>query len=102
MTHKESPTQLRKRADALRTCARQARSAAHEMGTYLDREVKRASGTGADLIWIGPYATDTTRTLQARKATLHRLASDLIADASRWEIEAGHLDEKANHMSGSR
>ncbi|WP_327296316.1 MULTISPECIES: hypothetical protein [unclassified Streptomyces] len=102
MPDKESPAQLHKRADTLRTCARQARHAAHEMGTYLDREAKQASGTGDDLIWIGPYATDTTGTLQARKSALHRMASDLIADARRWETEAMHLEEKANGKSGAR
>ena len=102
MTGKESPADLRTRAETLRTCAKQARTAAHAMGTYLDGEVKTATGSGDALIWIGPYATDTTGTLQQRQSTLRRMASELVGDAKRWETEAGLLDERAKTGHGGR
>ncbi|MEU1627008.1 hypothetical protein ABZ746_17145 [Streptomyces sp. NPDC020096] len=57
--------------------------------------MRQATATGKDTIWIGPYATDTTATLQQRKSSLGNMASDLLADAKRWETEADNLDDRA-------
>ena len=86
MTDKESPADLRSRAETLRSCAKRARTAARAMGTYLDGEVKTATATGEALIWIGPYATDTTATLQQHQSALQRMASELVADANRERV----------------
>ncbi|MEW1865144.1 hypothetical protein OG896_14075 [Streptomyces sp. NBC_00669] len=87
----ETPEQLKQRATDLRDCARTARKLAGSMGPYLDNAVGQAKAG----IWHGPYATSTTSMLVARKTTLHRMASDLVADASRWETEAQALDDQA-------
>ena len=100
MTDQESPAALSGRAETLRACARRARTAAQAMGGYLDGEVKAATGSGDALIWIGPYATDTTGTLQQRQSALQRMATELLADAKRWETEAGLLDERAKKQRG--
>ncbi|WP_328466064.1 hypothetical protein [Streptomyces sp. NBC_00448] len=101
MTDKESAADLRSRAQTLRSCATRARTAAKALGTYLDGEVKTATGVGPALIWVGPYATDTTSTLQQRQASLQRMASELLVDAKRWEGEAGHLEDRAQKKHGA-
>jgi hypothetical protein len=70
------------------------------MGTYLDGEVKTATGVGSALIWVGPYATDTTSTLQQRQWALRQMALELLGDAKRWESEAGHLEDRAQKKHG--
>ncbi|MER6382300.1 hypothetical protein [Streptomyces sp. NPDC001250] len=87
----ESPAQLKKRADDLRECARKARTLAWSLGPYLDNVVTQATPA----IWKGPFAEASTATLGARKGSLHSMASDLMADARRWETEARNLDEEA-------
>ena len=62
----EDAAELRKRAERLRECAREARALARRLGPYLDDAVKkatpRASGfpTGADkgALWQGPFADE--------------------------------------------
>ncbi|KIZ15419.1 hypothetical protein [Streptomyces natalensis] len=100
MINHDAPGELKKRAETLRSCARRARTAARAMGTFLDREVKQATGYGDGLIWSGPYATNTIATLKQRKADLQRMAADLTADAGRWEKEAERLEERARGKRG--
>ncbi|WP_406068774.1 hypothetical protein OG372_12650 [Streptomyces sp. NBC_01020] len=101
MGESETAAELKKRAETLRSAARRARTAAHGLGSYLDNEVKQAAGSGKDriTIWEGPYAELTTAKLQAHSRTLHTMASDLVADARRWDSEARNLDERANHAA---
>lgn len=87
----ETSTQLKKRADDLRACARKARTLAGSLGPYLDNAVKQATPA----IWKGPFAEASTATLGARKSSLYSMASDLMADARRWETEASNLDHEA-------
>ncbi|MEU8590989.1 hypothetical protein AB0C59_28885 [Streptomyces sp. NPDC048664] len=87
----ESPAQLKKRADDLRDCARRARTLAGSLGTFLDGAVKEATPT----IWKGPFAEASTATLGTRSTSLRSMAADLMADAGRWDTEAGRLDEEA-------
>lgn len=93
---------LKKRAEQLRECARDARSVAKQLGPYLDSPVKKASprvnpftGAGDDAIWAGPYADASTRSLQEKQHKLQRMAASLMADAKRWEQQATHLDDEA-------
>ncbi len=87
----ETPAQLKQRAEDLRTCARNARRIAGGLGPYLDK----AAGEATPDIWTGPYAEATTAMLGARKTSLHTMASDLTADAARWEAHARSLDDQA-------
>lgn len=87
----ETPAQLKQRAEDLRTCARRARTVAGALGPYLDK----AAGEATPDIWTGPYAEATTKMLGTRKSTLHTMASDLTADAARWESHARALDDQA-------
>ncbi|SDN53601.1 hypothetical protein [Actinacidiphila guanduensis] len=91
----DSAAELRRRAGVLRDAARRARNAAAGLGTYLDGPVKKASATGKDQIWKGPWAESTTKTLSSRSSTLHTMAADLLADAKRWVTEAGRLEDRA-------
>jgi hypothetical protein len=92
---KDSAAELKRRADTLRDAARRARTAAAGLGPYLDGPAKKASATGADQIWKGPWAESTTSTLRSRSSTLQTMATDLLADAKRWGSEADKLDERA-------
>jgi hypothetical protein len=88
--------ELKKRAERLRDCAREARSVAGRLGRYLDDAVKKATPRGdKGAIWQGPYADQCTTALQKRQSSLSRLARSLLADAKRWESEATDLDRKA-------
>lgn len=101
MGESETAAELRGRAETLRSAARRARTAAHGLGSYLDNEVKQAAGTGKGriAIWKGPYAESTTAKLQLHSRTLRRMASDLVADARRWDSEARNLDERTKHAA---
>ncbi|UXY29194.1 hypothetical protein [Streptomyces sp. HUAS TT20] len=94
----ETPAQLKKRADDLRECARRARTLAGSLGPYLDKAVSQATPA----IWKGPFADASTATLGARKSSLHSMASDLMADARRWETEASNLDDEARKAQSSK
>ncbi|MFE2379456.1 hypothetical protein [Streptomyces sp. NPDC059398] len=101
MGESETPAELKKRAETLRSAARRARTAAHGLGSYLDKEAKKAAGRGKGRteIWRGPYAESTTAKLQLHSRTLHTMANDLVADSRRWDGEARNLDERAKHAS---
>lgn len=88
----ETPEQLKKRAEDLRECARTARTLAGSLGLYLDKVV----GQATPAIWKGPFADSSTAQLGARRNSLHSMASDLMADAARWETEARNLDDQAS------
>ncbi|WP_335981719.1 MULTISPECIES: hypothetical protein [Streptomycetaceae] len=87
----ETPAQKKQRANDLRDCARDARTIAGSLGPYLDSAVAQANSG----IWKGPYAETTTAMLGSRKSTLHQMASDLVADAKRWENAAQTLEDEA-------
>jgi hypothetical protein len=87
----ETPEQLKKRADDLRECARKARRIAGSLGPYLDGAVSQATPA----IWTGPYAQTSTATLAGHKSALHQMASDLVHDAARWELESRNLEDQA-------
>ncbi|MFR0358973.1 hypothetical protein [Streptomyces sediminimaris] len=99
----EDAAELKKRAERLRGCAREARSIARRLGPYLDDAVRKATPraaafrTGGDegAIWQGPFADQCTATLQKRQSTLHSMAGSLLADATRWENQADELDRQA-------
>src|SRR4051794_31773834 len=101
-TDGDDVAELNKRAEQLRTCARDARKIAGRLGPYLDDVVKKATpravnlaGDTGEAIWLGPFADQCTRTLQDRKGRLSGLASALMADANRWESQARSLDDQA-------
>lgn len=102
VTDGNDAAELKKRAERLRECARQARTIARRLGPYLDAAVAKATprtggtvgGTG-DAIWLGPFADQCTSTLQQRQNKLSSLATALMADATRWENEAATLDDQA-------
>lgn len=89
------------RAAKLRECAKDARAIARSLGPYLDDAVSkaapRAGGAqdGGQAIWLGPYADQCTGTLKQRQAKLSSMASALMADATRWEGQAGRLEGDA-------
>ncbi|MFF4220638.1 hypothetical protein [Streptomyces nondiastaticus] len=85
---------MKKRADDLRACARQARLLAQRLGPYLDSPAKQAQQS-EPAIWKGPYATSATAQISDRQGKLNRMASALMSDAGRWEAEARRLDEQA-------
>ncbi|MFG2964533.1 MULTISPECIES: hypothetical protein [unclassified Streptomyces] len=95
--------ELKKRAEALRGCAREARGIARRLGPYLDDAVKKASpraaafrtGDDANAIWEGPFADECTATLRKRQGSLNGMASALLADATRWDAQADELDRQA-------
>jgi hypothetical protein len=97
--------ELKKRAERLRDCAREARAIARTLGPYLDDAVKKATPradafrTGGDegAIWQGPFADQCTATLQQRQKRLNGMGSSLLADATRWESQAEELERQAKH-----
>ena len=89
----ETPAQKKERAGQLRDCAARARGIAGALGPYLDKAVNRATANPS--IWTGPYATATTRMLAGHRSSLGTMASDLLADAARWEAEANRLEDEA-------
>ncbi|MGX1838057.1 hypothetical protein [Streptomyces diastaticus] len=96
----DSEAELKKRAERLRECARQARTLARGLGPYLDDAVKKATpraaaGAGKGAIWQGPFADECTTKLQQRKRTLNNMGTALMADATRWESQAEELDRQA-------
>lgn len=99
----EDAAELKKRAERLRGCAREARSIARRLGPYLDDAVKKATPraaafrTGGDegAIWQGPFADECTAKLQQRQKSLNGMASSLLVDATRWESQADELDRQA-------
>jgi hypothetical protein len=91
----DSAAELKKRAETLRSCAKRARTAAKGLHGFLDSEVRKATGSGDRLIWLGPFATDSTDTLLNRQKRLRKMADDLVTDAKRWETAAGHLEDRA-------
>ncbi|MFJ9540570.1 hypothetical protein ACIRPX_25300 [Streptomyces sp. NPDC101225] len=106
----EGADELRKRAERLRGCAREARSIARRLGPYLDDVVRKAAPraaafrTGGDegAIWQGPFADRCTATLQKRQATLNSMARSLLADAGRWEGQADELDRQAKEKDKAK
>jgi hypothetical protein len=109
-TDGESAAELKKRAERLRDCAREARAIARRLGPYLDDAVKKATPratafrTGGDegAIWQGPFADECTATLQKRQNSLSGMASSLLADATRWESQADELDRQAKEKDKSK
>lgn len=102
MADKDDAAQLKIRAQHLRECARQARSLARTLGTFLDGAVGKAVPRAADpaknpgtAIWHGPFADQSTQALVGRQRTLRDMAGALMGDASRWESAASRLDDEA-------
>jgi hypothetical protein len=105
MPDQDDAATLRSRAKNLREAARQARSLAPKLGSYLDDVTKQASNGINDFvvrnsewgsaIWHGPYAQQCTQALQKRRSTLQSMATALLADAKRWDAEATDLETKA-------
>ncbi|MEU0245998.1 hypothetical protein ABZ192_16965 [Streptomyces sp. NPDC006235] len=99
----DEAAELKKRAERLRECAREARALARRLGPYLDNAVKKATPrtsafrTGGDegAIWQGPFADECTAQLQQRQRTLNSMGTALLADATRWENQADELDRQA-------
>ncbi|MFD5948871.1 hypothetical protein ACFWAZ_21785 [Streptomyces collinus] len=99
--------ELKKRAERLRECAREARALARKLGPYLDNAVKKATPraaafrTGGDegAIWEGPFADECTAKLQQRQRTLNGMGTALLADATRWESQADELDRQADEKN---
>ncbi|MDT0613577.1 hypothetical protein [Streptomyces lancefieldiae] len=106
----EDAAELKKRAEQLRECAREARTLARRLGPYLDDAVKkatpRATGfrTGDDkgAIWQGPFADECTAKLQQRRHTLNGMGTALLADATRWESQADELDRQAKEKDKAK
>ncbi|MFE0672612.1 hypothetical protein [Streptomyces sp. NPDC058867] len=109
-TDGEDAAALKKRAEKLRGCAREARSIARRLGPYLDDAVKKATPraaafrTGGDkgAIWQGPFADECTAALQNRQGTLNGMATSLLADATRWENQADELDRQAKEKDKTK
>ena len=106
MGYDDDPAQLKQRANTLRDQARQARTLARTLGSYLDGAVSEATprpDMGAEdlvsgaqpAIWTGPYADQCTSTLSQRQSTLQSMADGLVMDAARWEKVATQLDDEA-------
>jgi hypothetical protein len=102
--------ELRKRAERLRQCAKDARSIARRLGPYLDDAVKRAvprsgagkDGANKDAIWQGPYADQCTTLLKQRRSTLGSMAGALLADATRWDGQADDLERQAKEKDKAK
>ena len=88
----ESPESMKERARKLREAAGKAKTLAGPLGTHLDKVVTSAT---ADKVWHGPFATDSTASLQRDQKKLRQLAADLIASASEWVREAEKLEAAA-------
>ena len=109
-TDGDDAAELKKRAERLRGCAREARSIARRLGPYLDDSVKKAAPraaafrTGGDegAIWQGPFADDCTAKLQKQQGTLNSMASSLLTDATRWESQADELDRQAKEKDKAK
>lgn len=108
-TDADGAAELRKRAERLRECAREARALARRLGPYLDDAVKKAvpraasrAGNGADAIWQGPFADECTALLQQRQRTLNGMGGALLADATRWANEADELDRQAKEKDKAK
>ncbi|OSP38930.1 hypothetical protein B7767_34345 [Streptomyces sp. 13-12-16] len=108
-TDADSGAELKKRAERLRECAREARTLARSLGPYLDGVVKKATpragsraGDGTDAIWQGPFADDCTARLQQRQRTLNGMGGALLADAARWENQADELDRQAKEKDKAK
>lgn len=102
MADKDDAAQLKIRAQHLRECAKQARSAARALGTFLDGVVAKAVPRATDpakspgtAIWHGPFADQSTQALVGRHRTLRDMAAALMGDATRWENAASRLDDEA-------
>ncbi|MGW1727383.1 hypothetical protein ACWCQK_31255 [Streptomyces sp. NPDC002306] len=102
--------ELKRRAEKLRACAREARSLAHRLGPYLDDAVKKATPranafrTGGDkgALWQGPFADESTAVLQQRQRSLNGMGTALLADATRWETQADELDRQAKEKDKAK
>ncbi|MFF9114114.1 hypothetical protein ACF09Y_00565 [Streptomyces massasporeus] len=109
-TSGEDVAELKKQAERLRDCARQARALAHRMGPYLDNAVKKATPRAAAFrtggeegaIWQGPFADECTAKLQRRQRTLNSMGTALLADATRWESQADELDRQAGEKNKAK
>ncbi|MER7842296.1 hypothetical protein ABTY98_42090 [Streptomyces sp. NPDC096040] len=108
-TDGEDAAELKKGAERLRGCAREARAIAR-LGPYLDDAVKKASpraaafrtGDDANAIWQGPFADECTATLRKRQSSLNSMAGALLADATRWETQADELDRQAKEKDKAK
>jgi hypothetical protein len=106
----EDAAELKKRAEKLRGCAREARSIARRLGPYLDDAVKKATprtaafrtGDDANAIWQGPFADECTTVLQQRQSTLSSMAGSLLTDATRWESQADELERQAKEKDKTK
>jgi hypothetical protein len=102
--------ELKKRAERLRECAREARTLARSLGPYLDGAVKKAApragdfraGNDANAIWQGPFADECTAKLQQRQHTLNGMGGALLADATRWENQADELERQAKEKDKAK
>ncbi|MEU3160562.1 hypothetical protein AB0N20_19210 [Streptomyces griseoincarnatus] len=108
-TDADSAAELKKRAERLRECAREARTLARKLGPYLDDAVKKAipragsrAGNSEDAIWQGPYADTCTEQLRRRQRTLNDMGGALLADATRWENQAAELDRQAKEKDKAK
>ncbi|MBA8974042.1 hypothetical protein GTW38_23725 [Streptomyces sp. SID7804] len=112
MRHETSDdaAELKKRAERLRECAREARTLARSLGPYLDGAVKKAApragdfraGNDANAIWQGPFADECTAKLQQRQRTLNGMGGALLADATRWENQADELERQAKEKDKAK
>ncbi len=103
----DGEAELKKRAEKLRECAREARTLARRLGPYLDDPVKKATpraatGDGKGAIWQGPFADECTAKLQGHQRTLNGMGTALLADATRWEGQADELDRQAKEKAKSQ
>ncbi|MFD9001860.1 hypothetical protein ACFV0T_12945 [Streptomyces sp. NPDC059582] len=106
----DEAAELKKRAEKLRECAREARSLARRLGPYLDDAVKKATPradafrTGGDkgALWQGPFADESTAMLQQRQRGLNGMGTALLADATRWETQADELDRQAKEKDKAK
>ncbi|MFJ7176756.1 hypothetical protein ACIQXA_10170 [Streptomyces massasporeus] len=106
----DDAAELKKRAERLRDCAREARALARKLGPYLDDVVKKATPraaafrTGGDdgAIWQGPFADECTSKLQQRQRTLNSMATALLGDATRWESQADELIRQAGEKDKAK
>ncbi|MCX5248165.1 hypothetical protein OG895_23645 [Streptomyces sp. NBC_00201] len=106
----EDAAELKKRAENLRGCAREARSIARRLGPYLDDAVKKATprtdafriGGDEGAIWQGPFADECTAKLQKQQNSLSGMASSLLVDATRWESQADELDRQAKEKDKAK
>ncbi|MFD7512177.1 hypothetical protein ACFV5N_22965 [Streptomyces sp. NPDC059853] len=91
----ESAAELRRRAEKLRECAREARRVAGVLDSYLSTAVTTAQSSDPPL-WKGPYAETTTEELAELQGSLRGMSEALTDDARRWDSAAARLDERAD------